>query len=506
MRELLWLMRARFGSGAAGVAINLPPRLDSVSPTTGTTAGGTTLTLSGNNFDGRPMTVTVGGVAATSVTRVSSTSATCVTPAGVAGAVDVVLSTPGGSATKAGGFSYLAAAPTVTSVSASSGTSVGGAPVTITGTNFTGATSVTFGGVAATSVVVVDATTITCNTPAGTPSASVTVAVTTPSGTGSLPSGYTYNALPTVSSVVNAISTSVGDIAGGYTVTITGTRLTGTSAVTFGGTAATSIVVVDSATVTCTVPAKAAGTYTVQITATDGTASLASAFEYWSPAQLSLVVWNRASYSGAPWSGTASAGSSGGNQLQDLAVTTPGTGTAVNGYTPIRFASGTGQRLYGPNSDTVFGVSTGSIVVLAKADTAGADAANTVSVRGLVAVQGAGEFQMGHSTAGLRVSVYDGAYQEVPSITQGTGAWFLAAARYNGSAVQARVNSGSFASNSTAAGNPVLSATATYLGASQAADTFDGDILEVLEGSLLLTDADVTKIRGYAATRYGVTV
>lgn len=108
MRELLWLMRARHAAGAGGVAINIPPRLDAVSPTSGTTAGGTTLTLTGNSFDGRPLSVSVGGAAATSVTRVSATQVTCVTPAGVAGAADVAISTPGGTATRSGAFTYLA--------------------------------------------------------------------------------------------------------------------------------------------------------------------------------------------------------------------------------------------------------------------------------------------------------------------------------------------------------------------------------------------------------------
>lgn len=108
MRELLWLMRARHAAGAGGVAINIPPRLDAVSPTSGTTAGGTALTLTGNSFDGRPLSVSVGGAAATSVTRVSATQVTCVTPAGVAGAADVAISTPGGTATRSGAFTYNA--------------------------------------------------------------------------------------------------------------------------------------------------------------------------------------------------------------------------------------------------------------------------------------------------------------------------------------------------------------------------------------------------------------
>lgn len=514
MRELLWLMRARFGSGASGVAINLPPRLDSVSPTSGTTAGGTTLTLSGNNFDGRPMTVTVGGVAATSVTRVSSTSATCVTPAGVAGAVDVVLSTPGGSATKTGGFSYLAAAPTVTSVSPNTGTSVGGTPVTITGTNFTGATSVTFGGTAATSVIVVGPTSITCVTPAGTPSAAVAVAVTTPSGTGSLPSGYTYNALPTVTSVVNAISTSVGDIAGGYTVTITGTRLTGTSSVTFGGTAATGIVVVGPTTVTCTVPAKAAGTYTVQITATDGTASLASAFEYWSPAQLALSGWWRGSYT-APgadprWTGTASAGGSGSRNLIAAVVTPPGAGTAVNGYTPADFVPATPNGLDTNDAASDFlSLSAYSGWALVYFDAITTNSATAYQNDVIVNSSTGGYMGVTARSSGLvYLYQYDGGFPQAQAAAA-AGAWQLVHFKYDGTSMKIGVN-GTWGTP-VAAGNIAVALGGEKLrfGQNASGGTFpmDGRALEYGFASSALADGDLaTKMRGYAATRYGVSV
>ena len=92
-------------------------------------------------------------------------------------------------------------APTVTGVSPNTGPSTGGTAVTITGTNFASGAGVTFGSVAATGVTVVNSTTITATTPAGTAGA-VTVTVTNSGGqSGSLASGYTYVAAPTVSSV-----------------------------------------------------------------------------------------------------------------------------------------------------------------------------------------------------------------------------------------------------------------------------------------------------------------
>ena len=144
-------------------------------------AGGTAVTITGTNFTGATA-VTFGGTAATGVTVVNATTITAVTPAHAAGVVDVAVTTPGGTGTGSGLYTYVAP-PTVTAIAPTSGPTQGGTAVTITGTNFTGATAVTFGGTAATGVTVVNATTITAVTPAHAAGV-VDVAVTTPGGTG----------------------------------------------------------------------------------------------------------------------------------------------------------------------------------------------------------------------------------------------------------------------------------------------------------------------------------
>ena len=73
--------------------------------------------------------------------------------------------------------------------------------MTITGTNFLTGATVTFGTAAATNVVVVNSTTITATTPAES-AGTVNVTVTNTSGlSGSLTSGFTYIAPPTVTNV-----------------------------------------------------------------------------------------------------------------------------------------------------------------------------------------------------------------------------------------------------------------------------------------------------------------
>ena len=179
-------------SGAETFTILLPdPTLTTVSPASGTTVGGTSVTLTGTNLTGATG-VTFDGVAATDVAVVDDTSVTATTPSHAAGAVDVVVTTPGGTATLTDAFTYITL-PSLTAVTATSGSASGGVGVTLTGTLLSGTTSVTFGGIAATSVNVVNSTTVTAVTPAHSAGA-VDVVITATDGSATLASGFTYDA------------------------------------------------------------------------------------------------------------------------------------------------------------------------------------------------------------------------------------------------------------------------------------------------------------------------
>ncbi|WP_234713215.1 IPT/TIG domain-containing protein, partial [Rhodopseudomonas palustris] len=117
-----------------------------------------------------------------------------------------------------------AGTPAVTAVAPSSGPTAGGTSVTITGTNFTGATSVSFGAtsVPSSSFTSSSGTQIVVPSPAG---SAGTVHVTVTNATGTSPTNsndqFTYVAAPTI----GTISPSSGPVAGGTSVTITGTNL-----------------------------------------------------------------------------------------------------------------------------------------------------------------------------------------------------------------------------------------------------------------------------------------
>jgi hypothetical protein len=171
------------------------------------------------------------------------------------------------------------AAPTVTSVSPSAGALAGGTAITITGTDFSATiNSVTINGQACTSVVRVSATSITAVTPANAAGTYSLIVTNSDTQTGTLSSAYTYEAAPTITSV----SPLQGALAGGTSITVTGTGFTSSvTSLTIGGTACTSVVRVSATSITALTPAKTAGTYDVVVTNSDTqTGTLASGFTY----------------------------------------------------------------------------------------------------------------------------------------------------------------------------------------------------------------------------------
>ena len=154
-----------------------------------------------------------GSAAATNVSVNSDSNITATSPAGPAGAVDVTVTTAGGTSAANSGdkFTYTPPpVPTVTNVSPGSGPSTGGTSVTITGTGFTGATAVNFGSGNSATFSVTNDTTIAATAPPNATLGAVDVTVTTPGGTSATSSAdqYTYGAPPPPT--VTAVSPSEG--------------------------------------------------------------------------------------------------------------------------------------------------------------------------------------------------------------------------------------------------------------------------------------------------------
>jgi hypothetical protein len=125
---------ADYGTNAASTQISVAsvtPAVTAVSPSSGPTAGGTAVVITGTNFTGTSA-VTFGGIPATSFIINSPTQITAVDPAGTAGIANVLVTAPGGTSTVSTSdqFTYVAP-PTVVSVtpedSAGNGVAAGSA-------------------------------------------------------------------------------------------------------------------------------------------------------------------------------------------------------------------------------------------------------------------------------------------------------------------------------------------------------------------------------------------
>jgi large repetitive protein len=279
---------SQFASSSPGFNYVVPSlTVTAISPASGSTGGGTPVTITGTNLLSGD-TVKLGGTSATNVNVASSTSITATTPAHAAGKVDVVVAHSDGSSssTLSQGFEYLSSSVTVTSVNPNTGPTSGNTLVTITGTNFQAGATVTFGGLAASHVSVVNSTTITALTPLGPAneqvSQPVSVVVTNPDSTNASVAGYTYT-LPSVA--LASIELAAGRPTGGNTVTLLGAGFTTalSSSVTFGGVAATNVHVINAVTITVTVPAHAAGAVDVTVTRGTTSATLVNGYVYGNP-------------------------------------------------------------------------------------------------------------------------------------------------------------------------------------------------------------------------------
>lgn len=367
------------------------PTVTNISPSSGPTGGGTSVTITGTNFNGTTA-VKFGATSATGATINSNTQITATAPAG-SGTVDITVTTTGGTSITSAADQYTyVAAPTLTSVSPNSGNTAGGTSVTLTGTNFTGATSVSFGGIAATGVTVVNATTITATTPAHSAGA-VNVAVTTPSGTTAPNSSYTFIAPnPPVADAVSVtvaanssnnpitlnlsggVATSVAVASGPSqgTTNVSGTTITYTPAAGYSGN--------DSFTYTATGPGGSSSAATVSITVSAPTLAITPATPSLPAATLNTAyppVALSASSGTAPYSYAVTAGSlPAGLSLNTTTGTISGTPTAIATYnftiTATDAHGATGSRAYSldiqaqavvvpPSNETVVAGQTASV-------------------------------------------------------------------------------------------------------------------------------------------------
>ena len=253
------------------------PSIASVSPSIGSSAGGTVVTIYGSGFVA-PATVTFGGVPATTVTVISGTQISATAPANPVGKATVLVSGPSGAVGGlTSGFTYELAWPKVTSISPSTGVLGGGTTLTIAGTGFAPGATVTIGGQPAATVSAVSPTQIVVSTPPG-PAGAAVVLVTNPGGAISgLASGFAYSSNPepqapppTTSSTgtaltITGVTPTTGPSGGGTPITIFGSGFVSGASVSVGGVSVAATVLSSSQIAVSTPPVSGTGNVAVSV-------------------------------------------------------------------------------------------------------------------------------------------------------------------------------------------------------------------------------------------------
>ncbi|MFM2152577.1 MAG: hypothetical protein RL199_1012 [Pseudomonadota bacterium] len=280
--------RSQGGQGGGDAEGGAGPKVESLLPPRGASAGGTLVVLRGSGFTqgvsgggeraaSEQTQVVFGDNPALTVRVIDDDTVEVVTPAGVSGVADVTLTNPKGVFVCAQCFTFFSDVK-VTRVSPTVGTTGGGEAVTVTGTGFVPGVTLLVDGQAATEVAVSpDGTQLTARTPPGAPG-SADVAVIGLSSVSTLKRGYQY----VVPLRLEGVRPAWDAVAGGAVVEVSGTGFTAGTVVRFGDVVAGDVKV-DASGLVLKVrvpPAAGAGRVDVTLGTRYATAVFPGAFAY----------------------------------------------------------------------------------------------------------------------------------------------------------------------------------------------------------------------------------
>ncbi len=225
------------------------------------------------------------------------------------------------------------------------------------------------------------------------------------------------------------------------------------------------------------------------------------------PSQLSLTGWWRANYAGSPWTGVASAGSSGSRDLTE-ATNPPTVSSGGLSTFDVGDWDGTNDLLGGANTSNFYSAATGFAAVLFNADTAAAPGAKPYNSPGFVSDAGGPTVHFGWATTGIWPTVYNGTvWVEPTAIACATGAWHWAFMWWASATLYVALDRGS--SNSVAipgAGTVSLGTNALRVGRSPVGPKwYDGKIAEILLSNTDLS-GQISNIVSYGNTRYALSL
>jgi hypothetical protein len=199
-------------------------------------------------------------------------------------------------------------------------------------------------------------------------------------------------------------------------------------------------------------------------------------------------------YSAGTWTGSASAGTSATHNATTVGAN-PTAGTALNGHGTVLFTAASSQFLrLATATSNLMGVAAWSFWCLC----------NPTAIGGVFCTEPGDDLRLALIAGpNWQIRMYSGGYQTQQSATS-LSAWQLLQAKYDGTNMKVRVNSGAWAS--WAQGHPSL-ASQSNLGAYQdGSSTFGGTMANVGAAASTLSDGDFDAIKTILNTRYGLSL
>jgi hypothetical protein len=253
------------------------PSVSAIAPASGSTSGGSAVTITGAHFLAGAM-VKIGGKNALGLTVRSETEITAKTPEKEAGSYEVTVSDSAGTSSHGPKYTYVAPPlPVVSAVTPAQGSTFGGSAITITGAHFLSGATVRIGAKNALGVTVRSETEITARTPEKEAGA-YEVSVSDANGTSKGGPKFTYIAPPPPT--VTALSPAEGPTSGGNLIAITGTHFTSGATVKIGGKTALGLTVRSETELTVKAPEKEAGSYELTVADAYGTSKGGPRYTY----------------------------------------------------------------------------------------------------------------------------------------------------------------------------------------------------------------------------------
>lgn len=225
------------------------------------------------------------------------------------------------------------------------------------------------------------------------------------------------------------------------------------------------------------------------------------------PATLPLSGWFRSNYTGSPWSGVASAGSSGSKTLTE-ATNPPAVGSSSGGYTPASF-NGTNQFLAQPSGTLADYVAAGSGTIAAlinPVSIAGGSATGYDNPAIFSETGGNLSLGLGDATNNKAVAyMFDGGNKQA-KVSISPSQWSFLFMTWDGANLKLSINDGTV-SDSLACGNvPGLTST-VRMGRNYQNAFANALVHEMFTAPTALSNADRDNLRSYLNARYsGISV